>query len=160
MRKNPIYPMRASVLCFAVSFFSLSAIPLAQLCPETVNKILGYVIAAVFWLFLFSGTVLFWLAKKRIRPYRRKLKSVGELSASRLPGVFRFSRRPLSLIMYGIILVGAVLIITDIIFSYVPSAVMFPILSVTLFAFALHCIVDSETYQVFLKYRKGMGAEL
>ena len=149
-------PIWLTMAAFAVSFFSLSAIPFTQHLTDTGQKISGYIIAGAFWLFLLIGLLLAFFTKGRQQTVRRKLKTMGLLRAHQPPGIISFSISPLTVTIYLIILVGLIVTISDIIWHWVPGTIMFPILSITLFAFVLHCVVDGENYKVYKVIKKGL----
>lgn len=149
-------PIWLTIAAFAVSFFSLSIIPLSQHLNDTGQTISGYLIAAVFWLFLILGFLTVFFTKKRQQPVRRKLKTTGLLKAHQPPGIISFSRSPLTVTLYAVFLIGLIVMISDIVFHWASEYIMFPILSITLFAFMLHCVVDGENYKVYQVVKKGM----
>ena len=149
-------PIWLTMAAFAVSFFSLSAIPFTQHLTDTGQKISGYIIAAVFWLFLLIGLLIVFFTKERQQTARRKLKSMGLLRAHQPPGIISFSISPLTVTIYLIFLIGFIVTISDIILHWVPGYIMFPIFSITLFAFMLHCVIDGENYKVYQVIKKGL----
>ncbi len=145
-----------TIVSFAISFFSLSAIPFSQNLTDTGQKIPSFMIAAIFWFFLIWGFLLTFLTKRRQQTVRKKLKSMGLIRAHQPPGIISFSSNPFSIILYVAFLIEIILIVSDLIFHWVPGYIMFPIISVTLFTFMLHCVVDGENYKVYQVIKKGM----
>lgn len=142
-----------SLLCFAVSALSLSAIPLIQV-KERGPAVIA--VAAVFWGALLAGLAVFLLASAKFRKYREQLYQRGKLKRQPLPGILSFRARPLQLTLYLIVAAGAACAVTDILRHWVPGALMFPILSVTMLAFVLHCFLDGRDYQAYAKMKEGM----
>lgn len=149
-------PIWLTITAFAVSFFSLSAIPFSQYLTDTGQRISGYIIATVFWLFLIIGLLIVFFTKGRQQTAKRKLKSMGLLRAHQPPGIINFSISPLTVTIYLICLIGLIVMISDMIFHWAPGYIMFPILSITLFTFMLHCVVDGENYKVYQVIKKGL----
>ena len=156
MAKKAGFPLLITVIAFAISFFSLCAIPLIQNANDTGQSPLQYLIAAVFWLFLLLGILSIFLTKHVHRTIRRKAKKRGLLPARRLPGIITFSMKPISIALYAVVFIGIVMIVTDILFQWASQYLMFPTVSCTLFAFALHCVVDGENYHVYTLVKKGI----
>lgn len=150
-------PILVNVLSFAIAFFSISLIPISQLFGEGVEKWMGYVIAAIFWLSLIFGFVSIRLTTLKFEGMKNKAIKLGLHKEQRLPGIISFGLSVPKIIIYAVTLIGLILIITDLIFTWVPSYIMFPILSITLFAFALHCIADGENYKVYKFIKEGMN---
>ena len=149
-------PIWLTIVLFAISFFSLSAIPFCQNLTGTGQRISGYIVAALFWFFLMLGFLFVFFTKRRQQAVRRRLKSMGLIRAHQPPGIISFSLRPLSIILYIAFLIEILLIVSDMIFHWVSGYIMFPIISVTLFTFMLHCMVDGENYKVYQVIKKGM----
>ena len=138
-----------TIVSFAVSFLSLSAIPLSQHLTDKGQRITGYIIAAIFWLFLIVGFLIVFLTKRRQQTVRRKLKSMRLLRAHQSPGIISFSLSPLTITIYMIFMIGLIVVISDMIFHWVPGYIMFPIISITLVAFMMHCVIDGENYKIY-----------
>ncbi len=145
--------LAGQVGCFAVSFFSLSFTPLLTRGGrgERAGTIL---LASLFWFFFLAGIVLVILAGAYTKQKRAALRGKGVLPRH-LPGVICFrgaSRACFSLprvIFYAVFAVGAVLLVCDLLFSFLPGSLLPLTLSITLFAFALHAVADGETYQTY-----------
>lgn len=143
----------ASVLCFAAAALSLCAIPLIRVDERGPGL---YIVAGVFWGGMLLGLLLFAIAsikfrKHRLLAYERKL-----VEKQPLPGIFTFRSGKKQLALYLILAAGLVCIGTDIWLHWAPDYVMFPILSATVIAFALHCFLDGRNHQVYEKLKEGM----
>lgn len=156
LEKEVGFTIWLTVASFAVSFFSLSAIPFSQHLTDTGQRISGYIIAIIFWLFLIAGFLLAFFTKRRQQAVGRKLKSMSLLRDSQLPGVISFSLSPFTVSIYAVFLIGLIVSISDMIFHWVPGYIMFPVISITLFAFMMHCVVDGENYKIYQVIKKGM----
>lgn len=62
-------------------------------------------------------------------------------------------------ILYGVVILGVGLMVTDIMFSYVPEMAMFPIISITILSFAVHCVVDGKYYKVYKLMKENVNNE-
>ncbi|MBR4733749.1 MAG: hypothetical protein IK081_13375 [Lachnospiraceae bacterium] len=134
---------------FFCSAFSLSFIPWINRFPENVETKLAYCIASVFWLGLILGLVMVGLMNGKMRRARAKVYSSRKMKRPRHSGFFTFSKEPWKLAIYFVICTGIVLSIADLVKTFIPTKIMFPIISVTYFAMVLHGIVDGKNFKVF-----------
>lgn len=44
--------------------------------------------------------------------------------------------------------------ISDMFFHYINKFVMFPVISITFFAFVVHCVVDGKSYKIYKNANK------
>jgi hypothetical protein len=143
---------------FFCSAFSLSFIPWINRFPEDVETILGYCIASVFWLGLFIGLIMVGVMNGKMRRARAKTYSSKKMKRPKFPGIFLFSKEPLNLVIYFIFCMGIILSIADLIKTFIPTKIMFPIISVTYFALVIHCIIDGKNFKVYQKLKsEGSG---
>lgn len=145
-----------SIICFAVSFFSLSAIPLIALLPRESRRIPQYIVASLFWLFLIAALALVRITSNRLFAVRRKLAERGLRVRQKRDGLFTFSAQPGHLILYAVGAAGLLLLAADLIFGFLPGGVVFPLLSATLFSIALHAILDGRNYKTLELLGKRM----
>ena len=138
---------------FVLSALSLSAIPLIEVKEHSPGVI---AVAAVFWGGLLLGLALFFLASAKFRKYRNRAYERRLLQRQPLPGALTFRAAPSSLVLYLILAASVVCVVTDLIWHWAPGAVMFPILTVTLTAFVLHCFLDGRDYRAYAKMKEGM----
>lgn len=131
------------------SSFSLSFIPLTYGDGEGKNNIIAYAIAIVFWLGLILMLITLQLMRKKLSVYREELSDEGIVINQQLPGIVNFSFQRRNIALYAVTAVGLCLIISDIIFNYISEVIMFPIISVTILSFAVHCVVDGKCYKVY-----------
>lgn len=139
---------------FAVSSLALILIPFLLYLPEKAEVVLSYVSAFLFW----AGIIVGCVASKYIdtillRYISREADNI-DFDFQKYPGVITFSKKPLSLICYIILGIGICLMISDIIFHYVPQLVMFPVIAIVFFLFVMHCITDGKNYKFYKKIRK------
>ena len=135
----------------AVASFSLSLIPLLS---NIENNVAAYIIAAVFWSGLLLTFVVTCLAKKSLYQCREKMKQRGYIRKRQFPGIFHFSSHWKNIILYTVTVLGLVLIVTDVIFGYVPETVMFPVISVTILSFIIHCVIDGKYYKAYQRLKE------
>lgn len=151
MKRNFKYklPILATVICFFVSFFSLDFILLLNSLDEKTQKVVGYIIAAVFWLFLAAGIACVIWTKSSYILIRKKVTDLGLYKMQKYPGIITFSKDIPNIVIYVITGLGIVLSISDMIFNWISQYLMFPIISITLFLFVLHCIIDGENFKIY-----------
>ena len=143
----------ASFLCFVAAALSLCAIPLIRVDKHGPGL---YIVAGVFWGGMLIGLLLFALAsvkfrKHRLLAYERKL-----VEKQPLPGIFTFRSGKKQLALYLFLAACVICIGTDIWLRWAPNYLMYPILSATVIAFALHCFLDGRNHQVYEKLKEGM----
>lgn len=150
--------LQITVILFAVSFFSLSFIPFMDSSDESTQRILSNIIAALFWLGLIAGIIFNCITNRVIRKNSKKaVKKV--FNKQKFPGAITFSSNMKHLIIYGVILIGVVIMISDIALSWVASYIMFPVISLTLFLFTVHCIIDGKNYKIYMNAKEGVSNE-
>ena len=141
-----------SIACLIAAALSLSAIPLIQVREKSLGV---YLVAGVFWIGLLVGLAAYILASVKFRKYRNRAYERGLLKPQPLPGILTFRRDPLRLVLYAILALGLICIVSDIIARWIPESVMFPILSITVIALVLHCVLDGRDYQAYAKMKEG-----
>ncbi|MBQ6824654.1 MAG: hypothetical protein IJP27_08360 [Clostridia bacterium] len=149
-------PFLVSFLGFVVSSVSLGIIPVIQLLPDKTESILNYIVAALFYLGLIVGGLAIKFAKEQMHRIRRRLLAEKQFEKQRFPGIITFSADRNHIILYAVCGAGILVAISDLVFHYISEFIMFPILSVILFAFTMHCIVDGENYKLFKKVKEGL----
>jgi len=133
----------------AAASFSLSLIPFVWNAEAGGHGWLSNSIAAVFWFGLLLTFAAAYWTKRSLYKYREILISNGYIKKHQSVGVISFSKDWKMWFLYGTTALGMVLLITDILFGYIHQAAMFPILSVTVFTFAVHCVVDGKYYKTY-----------
>ena len=159
MLKYARLSIAVTLIAAALSSISLSLTLFTSGVEDGKLGILGYIIASVFW---FGWVVVFFATrstKKTLHKYREKLIAKGELKRQHPVGAISFSKQWKMLVLYGVIVLGLVLIITDMIFRYIPEAVVFPITSITVLSFAVHCVVDGKYYEVYKQIKESVKNE-
>lgn len=149
-------PFLVGFISFIVSSVSLGIIPFVQFLPDKLEKITNYIVAALFYLGLIIGGFAIKNAKNRMYRWRRRLMAERQFKKQRLPGIITFSTDIKHIVLYAICVLGILVMVSDMFFHYISEYMMFPILSVVLFTFALHCIVDGENYKLFKAIKEGM----
>ena len=148
-----------TIVAAALSSFSLSLIPFISGFEEGEINVIAYVIAAVFWIGLLLTFIAAHSTKRTLYRFREKLIIKGYITKHQPIGIISFSKDWRMWILYGITLLGLVLIITDIIFGYVPEKVMFPTISVTILSFAVHCVFDGKYYKAYKLIKESVNNE-
>ena len=151
--KNVLKDAKLSiVMTFVVatlSSFSLSFIPYTSGFVKDESNVIAYVIAAFFWIGLLLTFIAAHSTKRTLYKLREKLIAKGYITKHQPIGIVSFSKDWRMWILYGVTVLGSVLIITDIIFGYAPETLMFPIISVTILSFTVHCVVDGKYYKAY-----------
>lgn len=137
-------------LFFGVASLSLSLLSLMPLLNDTAQIRLAYGVAITFW----SGMVAGCICLIRVDMLRKELKGRKKRRRWRPPGIVAFSIDKPHMVLYGGILLGLTLMVSDMIKHWISSYVMFPIISITLFVFIVHCIIDGNNYKTY-KILKG-----
>ena len=148
-----------TIVAAALSSFSLSLIPFTAGFEEGESNVIAYVIAAVFWIGLLLTFIAAHSTKRTLYRFREKLIMKGYITKHQPIGIVSFSKDWRMLILYGITILGLVLIVTDIIFGYVPETVMFPTISITILSFAVHCVVDGKYYKAYKLIKESVNNE-
>ena len=149
-------PFLLGFTSFIVSSVSLGVIPFVQFLPDRLEKITNYIVAALFYLGLIIGGFAIKNAKIRMYRWRRRLIAERQFKKQRFPGIITFSADIKHIALYVICVLGILVMVSDMIFHYISEYIMFPILSVVLFSFIMHCIVDGENYKLFKVIKEGM----
>ncbi len=143
------------ILSFFISSFSLSFVPIVDNLEQTAGNVTKIIIGILFWLGFVVGLILTIVGKKIFVEDKRRLISSGKYKRQRLPGMFCLRRNILSFIVYVIFFIGLIFIISDVLFSYIPQYIMFPIISIVLFSFILHCVIDGENFKIYKNIKDG-----
>lgn len=141
---------------FIVSSVSLGLIPFVQFLPDKLEGITNYIVAALFYLGLIVGFFAVRNARGRMYRWRRRLMAERQFKKQRFPGIITFSTDIKHIVLYAICALGILVMVSDMFLHYISEYIMFPILSVVLFTFTLHCIVDGENYKLFKAIKEGM----
>ena len=138
---------------FFCSAFSLSFIPALNRMDERVAAGLGYVIALLFWIGLIVGCIMIGVMNTKMRRARAKAYSAWKMKRPKRPGMFMFSKEPLHLVIYFVIVSGFVISVADLIRTFVPTRIMFPIISITYFAIVIHGMIDGKNFRIYQKIK-------
>ncbi len=157
--KNAKITLTLTIVGMAVSSLSLSLIPFTSGIQDGQNNIGAYCIAAAFWLGLILALVAAHLTKRNLRRWRERLAVREGFQRQRVPGIVYFSWNKRNAVIYIVAALGLALMIADMIFTFVPEMMMFPIISVTLLSFMLHCVLDGQYYKVYQKIKESMDDE-
>lgn len=138
-----------NVALSALACVVLLLIPFTDGIQAGRNNIGAYLIAILFWLGSLGSIVSSFLTRRTLRGARELLIQKGYVDKKHRVGIISFSKKTPNVILYVAIGIGLIFIITDIIFGYVHELIMFPIISLTLLSFALHCVIDGKYYKVY-----------
>lgn len=141
---------------FAASFVSLCFIPAISKYSPTTEKIFACMIGTLFWLFLVLGLISVGKVKQKLYPLRHMMAKAGVKCEQKQVGLITFSRKKAHLAVYAICVLGLLLIILDLLFEFVPSRIMLPIISITAFAVSLHGIIDGKNYSTLKCFEKSV----
>lgn len=140
----------------ALGSFAVSAAAIFLL-PFVNRQIIEYILAAQFWLGLIFG-IIFVLMSRGIRRYTRRnpFKTFGiTKKTGSYPGIFSFGKDSIRITVYVVFTVGLVLIIANLIFGIISADVMFGVIAVTYYSFAVHCIIDGKNFKIYKKLKEG-----
>lgn len=139
---------------FTLSTLALILIPFLQYLPEKGEVALSYFSASLFWGGIVIGCASFKFVSTILRRYISRFADNINFDCQKYPGIITFSAKPFSIICYIVLVLGICLMISDMIFHYVPQFVMFPVISIVFFSFVMHCITDGRNYKFYKKVRK------
>ena len=151
MLKRFKFIFNAALGSFAVSAAAIFLLPFVN------RQIIEYILAALFWLGLIFG-IVFASMSRGIRRYTRRnpfrtfalAKKTGSHS-----GIFSFGKDSIHITVYVVFTVGLVLIIANLIFGIISADVMFGVIAVTYYSFAVHCIIDGKNFKIYKKLKEG-----
>lgn len=147
--------MRGIFASLGVSAFSISFIPLVELIDGQTSQIFSYAIGTLFWLGLISGLILTkWIRSVHARP-RNYFRMHEMLDRHRRPGIISFGFTPMKLAIYAVFIVCLTLTVVDFTTHFMSEYIAFPIISVMIFSFEIHCIVDGENFEIYKMLVKG-----
>lgn len=144
----------AEFVTFGLSALSLLAIPFLDLLSAKVQMVCGYIFAAAFWCSLIAGFILTKIISNIKYIVKINYSSINFDENQKLPGIINFEIKPMKLVLYFLIVLGFVLMISDMFFQYINKFVMFPVISVTFYAFAVHSVIDGKSYKIYINANK------
>lgn len=147
-----------TLIAALLSSLSLSLIPLSNGFEEGESHVLAYIIGVVFWLGFLIMLLSSHITKKKLARYREKLIANERMQKQRV-GIISFSKSWKMWILYGLVLIGIVLLLTDIVIGWLPEWVTLPLLSLTLAAFEIHCILDGKNFKTYQIIKEGAKNE-
>lgn len=148
-----------ALISAAVSSLSLSFIPFTSGIEEAKSNTAAYAIAAAFWIGLLLMLIATFVTQRALSGVLDKMVSKKKMKRQKLPGIICFSFGGKRLMLYAVAAVGLILSITDIAYNYIPERVMFPIISVTILSFIIHCVVDGKYYKVYKLIKESVNDE-
>lgn len=141
--------MLVTIVSIGMSSFSLSVIPFLPKNHFEGTSIFECIIAVMFWICLILSVVLSYTVKRKLKAYREILINEKAIKRQKCPGICSFSFDAKRIILYSVVFAGMIFILTDVVWNYVHQAIMFPIISITMFLFGLHCVIDGKYYKVY-----------
>lgn len=149
----------ATIIAMAMSCSALCLIPFTLPSVADKNITFAYIIAAIFWIGIITAFSAILATKIILNKYYKRLVLRGVIKEQTFPGAFNFSFIKPRIVLYLVILIGIILIITDIIWIYVPEMIMFPIIAITILSFTLHCVIDGKYYKVYKLIKESFNNE-
>lgn len=147
--------MAASVMASC----SLSLIPYTSGYEGGKSSIMAYLIAVLFWMGILIYLFGTYSVKRILRKYSERPLIKGATRKSKYPGIICFSVKKSSLFIYAVVVTGLILIVTDAVHTYIPETIVFPIISVTMLSFLIHCVVDGKAYRVYKLMKESVNNE-
>lgn len=143
------------LISFAVSAGVLMLIPLGEALPDTVGDRITLVIGALFWAGLIVSVVMTVQLSAMRRKLEERIPALKAKTKQSFPGVITFSKKPEHLCVYALFVVCLLVTISEVVFTYLPSFVGFPMVGLAYFTFALHCIIDGKCFKAFIILKKS-----
>lgn len=138
--------LKASVFCFGLHAASVLLEPFAfQLGRDGITKA-GYLAGTIFWLGWLGGILFFWLAWHMMHQstvYQEQKKKM-------LPGILAFFRTKGVKRIDSIWIVALLISILGNLWVKVPNTLTLIAMSITLFMFYLHMIVNDRVYRYMI----------
>ncbi len=137
-----------SVILMFISSFSLIIIPFSDFNGITIQKVLAYVIGAVFWLFLVAAWTIQIILSKQIKSDSKKF------------GLISFFSNKIAIAADIIALISLVATILMTIISgevVIPEIVSYLIISVFFFSLQMHCVCNGKIFKHILKISSNGG---
>lgn len=151
----------SEILCFFLSSFAIGIIPVINNFSKPTQAVLSYISGAVFWAGIVIGIVVSVILKRNLKKLKLTLWENYMLKKRHnIVGALSFSGSPINLAIYIILGCGFMIIITDIVAHIIPTDYMFLVISVTLFAFELHSVIDGESYIIYKTIKEGTSDEI
>ena len=155
--KQYLIGFRTTLCSFAISSASIAFIPLLQMTEGSTQRILSYAIAALFWLGIFLGCVIHRMAGIKLLEVRRRLRTEEPIRRQRFIGLITFHADTINIVIYALFAVCFVLVVVDSFFHCISEHIVFPAISVMLFTFILHCVIDGKYYNLYLRIKEGVN---
>lgn len=143
-------------ISIGITAFSLSFLPFTKITAIVERDFVSVTVGVLFWLGVILMITNLIIGKRLFTKAGNKLVSLGLMEKQKSPGVISFSKKIGHVILYVICLLGLGIAVSDIIFNYVPEQVMFPIVSIVLFTFFTHCIIDGKNFKIYKIIKDGM----
>ena len=146
--KQVLYLWCILLLCAGVS---IACIPALSNFDE--KSAIRYVLPAIFWLVIIASFVTSAIMKSFLIQNEKLAKQY--INGKKYPGIISFSKQNESIVTYCVFIVGLLLIVADAIWIFLPKTIAFCVISITLMAFLLHCVLDGKCYLIYKKIREN-----
>ena len=139
--------------CITMALFAATIVlmPLTSSLVTEVNQIPIYINAAAFWVLLIGGYLSIIAFNLRIKRHKRR-KQRRRFEKRRLPGIIRFFSNPIAGVfdtIFLLSLLGFILYKTN---NQIDGVVSYVLLSILVFAFHMHCILNGRNYNYIRNY--------
>lgn len=155
MIKKARITLLITILSMTASSISLMFITLVS-SDKGMNSWMAYIIALIFWLGIVLAFVSTIITKIFLSKERQKLIDKEMIKKQVIPGIVYFDFKMNNIIIYSIMGIGLLLIVSDLFMNYIPEAIMFPVISITLISFSLHCVIDGKYYKVYKTIKESV----
>ena len=145
-RKIAVRYLSVSVFCFGIHAASVWLEPFAFQTNGDGITIVGYLAGAIFWLGWLGGNLFFWLAWYMMHQstvYQEQKKKM-------LPGILAFFRTKGVRRIDSIWIAALLISILGNLWVKVPNTLTLIAMSITLFMFYLHMIVNGRVYRYMI----------
>ena len=150
LKKARMFLMSNAILALAAPL-SLGMITLFN---DGNSNSIQFALAVIFWVCLLACIVIPFFIRKVLGTYVKKAKI-----DSRLPGILSLSGGKQNIVLYAITVIGIAVIVTDIFWGYLPEVMIFPLISITLLSFLIHCIIDGKYYKIYKNIKEMTNDE-
>ena len=148
-----------SVVCFIVSGSSMLLIPVSSMDEEGMPRVLAYITAAVFWLGIIAGAIIFASADSKRKKLEKKL--AGEKSRKRKKGragFISFFRNKEAAICDIVMLLSLAALVVFAVAAVEAGWIIALVLALFLCSFYLHSFLNGKNY-IFIKTAKKSKVE-
>ena len=132
-----------SCLCFAGNALSILLEPFTIIENSSAITFEGYVLGALFWIFLLLGCICFWLCWNIVH----QSNIYQEWKQKKVPGVLGLFRTKAARVIDPVWFITLMISIWGNVVPEAPRLITLPAMSLTLFTFYLHMIGNGRVYR-------------